>query len=61
MGHVRGEGDGRLEEVAAEMSSSVTVLRPDPRLASYHEAKYRVFREMVRDQTKYRDIMQQTQ
>ena len=43
------------------MSSSVTVLRPDPRLASYHEAKYSVFREMVRDQTKYRDIMEQTQ
>ena len=43
------------------MSSSVTVLRPDPRLASYHGAKYRVFREMVRDQTKYGDIMGQTQ
>ena len=61
MWHDRGEGDGHLEEVAAEMSSSVTVLRPDPRLASYHEAKYGVFREMVRDQTKYRDIMEQTQ
>ena len=48
---------GDLASVTAEMSSAVTRLSPDPGEQGYHEAKYRVFREMVRDQLKYRKIM----
>ena len=51
--------DRDLASVTASLSSSVTRLRPDKAEAGYHEAKYRVFREMLRDQLKYRAIMEE--
>ena len=51
--------DGDLASVTASLSSSVTRLRPDKTEAGFHEAKYRVFREMLRDQIKYRTIMEE--
>ena len=51
--------DGDLASVTASLSSSVTRMRPDKAEAAFHEAKYRVFREMLRDQIKYRTIMEE--
>ena len=51
--------DRDLASVTASLSSSVTRLSPDKAEAGFHEAKYRVFREMLRDQIKYRTIMEE--
>mgnify|MGYP001306566417 CR=1 FL=1 len=51
--------DRDLASVTASLSSSVTRLRPDKAEAGFQEAKYRVFREMLRDQIKYRTIMEE--
>ena len=51
--------DRDLASVTASLSSSVTRLTPDKAEAGFHEAKYRVFREMLRDQIKYRTIMEE--
>ena len=59
LGMAASRDTGDLASVTASLSSSVTRLRPDKAEASYHEAKYRVFREMLRDQLKYRAIMQE--
>ena len=51
--------DRDLASVTASLSSSVTRLSPDKAEAGFHQAKYRVFREMLRDQIKYRTIMEE--
>lgn len=46
-----------LEVASKEMSSRCEVVRPNPTLRDYHERKYTVFRQMISDQMKYKQIM----
>lgn len=46
-----------LEAASNGMASRCEVVRPNPALRDYHERKYKVFRLMVEDQLKYRQIM----
>lgn len=48
---------GNLEQASKEMGSKSQVVRPTPALLDYHERKYKVFREMLNDQLKYKKIM----
>lgn len=46
-----------LKEAMQQMSTVQNSIEPDPALTSYHDKKYRVFREMHADFLKYRNIM----
>ena len=47
-----------LTRVVSSLSSSNTILRPSlGPVTQYHEAKYKVFKLMMEDQVKYRNIM----
>lgn len=46
-----------LETASKEMGGTGRVVQPHDDLRSYHERKYRIFREMLKDQLKYRNIM----
>ena len=46
-----------LEAASKGMSSRCDVVRPNPALRDYHERKYKIFRRMVEDQLKYKEIM----
>ena len=50
---------GCLVEVTRNISMSSTQVSPCPEVEQYHEAKYKVFKEMIEDQLKYRKIMKQ--
>ena len=39
------------------MGESGSIYKPDKSLAAYHERKYKVFLEMLKDQEKYNEIM----
>lgn len=47
-----------LEDASKGMASRCEVIQPNPALHDYHARKYKVFRQMVDDQLKYREIMQ---
>ena len=49
---------GDLHQVVTNINIRADVVEPRSSKVSFHEAKYKVFREMVRDQLKYRDIME---
>ena len=53
------QNGGCLVEVTKMMSMSSTQVSPCLDVKEYHEAKYKVFKEMIEDQLKYRKIMQQ--
>lgn len=46
-----------LEQASREMGSKSQVVHPTPALRDYHERKYKVFREMLNDQMKYKKLM----
>lgn len=46
-----------LEHASKAMASRCQVIHPTATLNHYHQRKYKVFRQMVQDQLKYRDIM----
>lgn len=47
-----------LTKVVSSLSTSNTVMRPSSAAVSqYHEDKYKVFKLMMEDQIKYRNIM----
>lgn len=48
---------GNLEQASKEMGSKGQVVHPTPALRDYHERKYKVFREMLNDQLKYKKFM----
>lgn len=47
-----------LESASKGMASRCDVVQPNPALRDYHDRKYKVFRHMVEDQLKYKQIMQ---
>lgn len=47
-----------LEFASKSMASRCEVVRPNPTLRDYHERKYKVFRQLIQDQLKYKQIMQ---
>ncbi|XP_031633849.1 FGGY carbohydrate kinase domain-containing protein [Contarinia nasturtii] len=46
-----------LEVASKEMASRCEVVWPNPALRDYHERKYKIFRQMITDQMKYKEIM----
>ena len=46
-----------LLNVIEGMGESGSIYKPDKTLAAYHERKYKVFLEMLKDQEKYNEIM----
>lgn len=46
-----------LELASKEMASECEVVQPRSDIRSFHDRKYHIFREMVKDQMKYRQIM----
>lgn len=46
-----------LELASRGMASSCEAVHPNPAIHDYHERKYKVFRQMVEDQLKYKRIM----
>lgn len=46
-----------LELASKQMASKCRVIQPENDIRSFHDRKYRIFREMVEDQLKYRRIM----
>lgn len=46
-----------LEEASMQMGSDGHAVWPRPELHDYHRRKYSIFREMLKDQLKYRSIM----
>lgn len=46
-----------LESASKGMASRCQVVRPNPALHDYHKRKYKVFRSLVEDQLKYKQIM----
>lgn len=46
-----------LETASREMGSKSQVIYPKPEFRDYHERKYKVFREMLNDQLKYKRII----
>ena len=46
-----------LHQVVSNINIKADLVEPRSSYASFHEAKYEVFREMLRDQLKYTDIM----
>lgn len=46
-----------LEAASRGMASQCKVVWPNPALHEFHERKYKVFRQMVEDQIKYKQIM----
>lgn len=46
-----------LEQASKEMGSKSDLVWPQPALRDYHERKYKVFREMLNDQMKYKNFM----
>lgn len=47
-----------LESASKGMASSkCEVVRPNPAIRDYHERKYKVFRQLIEDQFKYKRIM----
>ena len=52
-------GTTDLTKVVFSLSSSNTVMRPSSgSVTQFHEAKYKVFKLMMEDQVKYRNIME---
>ena len=49
-------GDG-LQTVLSKMKQPGDTRNPNPRLQSFHQKKYSVFKKMSEDQIMYRDIM----
>lgn len=47
-----------LESASTGMASKCDVIHPNSTLRSYHERKYKVFRQLIEDQLKYKQIMQ---
>lgn len=47
-----------LEAASKAMASSCEAVHPNINNRNFHEKKYRVFRQMVEDQFKYRKIME---
>ena len=48
----------RLLESIKQMGGGGDTFKPDRMVAEYHEKKFKVFLEMVKDQEKYRRIME---
>ena len=46
-----------LLEVIEGMGQSGSIYKPNKSIAAYHERKYKVFLEMLKDQEKYNEIM----
>lgn len=46
-----------LEAASIGMASRCAVVHPNPTLRDYHERKYKVFRQLIEDQLKYKQIM----
>lgn len=46
-----------LESASKGMASSCDAVHPNPDILDFHERKYKVFRQMVQDQFKYKHIM----
>lgn len=49
---------GRLEQVVNKIRGIVKVVDPSLEAKNFHEAKYKVFKEMVKDQMKYKVLME---
>ena len=49
-----------LKTVVSRLSCSSSVMTPCDEVRQYHQNKYLVFTQMMRDQIKYRQIMRQT-
>lgn len=47
-----------LESASKGMASGCDVIWPNPTVRDYHERKYSVFRQLIEDQLKYKQIMQ---
>lgn len=47
-----------LRSASQQMASKCEVVQSNENVRAYHERKYKVFRELVQDQLKYRKIMQ---
>ena len=52
------EASSVLESVVRKMEGTGFEFHPNPEVSKFHDSKYRVFLEMLQDQIKYRDIMQ---
>jgi ribulose kinase len=46
-----------LTDAMLAMAGDVSVTLPRPETATFHDRKYRIFREMAGDQLKYRDLL----
>ena len=52
-------GNTDLTKVVSSLTSSNTVMRPcSGSVTQYHEVKYKVFKLMMEDQIKYKNIME---
>ncbi|KAK3777603.1 hypothetical protein RRG08_021720 [Elysia crispata] len=51
------ENKGSLRDVMSAMGGGGTCIQPDTSVSKFHERKYTVFLEMLKDQRKYRDLM----
>ena len=52
---------GDLHQVVTQVNIRAEMVRPCSAMSAFHDAKYRVFREMIKDQLKYRNIMENSQ
>ena len=49
---------GDLPQVVSQVNIGAEMVRPCSAMSAFHDAKYLVFREMIKDQVKYRNIME---
>lgn len=47
-----------LRSASQQMASKCGAIEPNDNIRAYHERKYKVFRELVKDQMKYKQIME---
>ena len=52
---------GDLHQVVTQINIGADMVEPSSSQSAFHEAKYLVFREMIKDQLKYRNIMENVQ
>ena len=60
LGMTAADQDHDLKTVVSRLSCSSSVMTPCDEVRQYHQNKYLVFTQMMRDQIKYRQIMRQT-
>ena len=59
LGMTAADQDHDLHTVVSRLSCSSSVMTPCDEVRQYHQNKYQVFTQMMRDQIKYRQIMKQ--